>query len=323
MWDFSSKNYSDFSIEPRINLNLGINKHHSLHAGYMYTKQYTHLLLAAGTIMLNEVWVPASNKTPASKVEQYTAGFSSNYTGFQTQVDVFFKNMANLATYREGYTAFEGDKNWQSKVESNGFGKAKGLELYIKKSTGKATGFAAYTLSKATREYPNINLGREFLFNYDRTHSFSIFANYKIRENVDLNFTWIYQTGLPYTPAIGKVYSPTVEGDETVYYEKLIYGEKNSQRMRNYHRLDVSINYTKTNKHNRNTIWGFSVYNLYNRQNPYYYYFNTNKSGEIIIPATGSEALPLKLYQMSFFPVLPSVYYKVFFEKNDKVINNR
>ena len=154
-----------------------------------------------------------------------------------------------------------------------------------------------------------------FLFDYDRTHSFSIFTHYKISDNVDLNLTWIYQTGLPYTPAIGKAYSPSVEGSQTVYYEKLIYGERNSERMRTYHRLDVGINYTKTTRHNRKAIWSFSIYNLYNRQNPYYYYYNTNNSGEIILPETGSETLPLKLYQMSFFPIIPSVSYKVFFEK--------
>jgi hypothetical protein len=321
---FYSNDYTDYSIEPRINMNLGINKQHSLNAGYMNTKQYTHLLLATGAIMLNEVWFPASKGIPASTVEQYTVGYNGDYRGFQMQVELFYKDMADLAIYKDGYTAFEGDKNWQSKVEPNGLGTAKGVELYIKKTTGKITGFAAYSISKAIRQYPNINLGKEFLFDYDRTHTFSIFAHYKITENVDLNLTWIYQTGLPYTPAIGKAYSPSVEGDGTVYYEKLIYGERNSERMSDYHRLDVGINYTKITRRNRKSIWSFSVYNLYNRQNPYYYYFNTNNTSEIIIPEAGSETLPLKLYQMSFFPIIPSISYKVFFENdNNKTQKNR
>ncbi len=315
---FYSNDYSDYSIEPRINLNLGINKRHSLNAGYMNTRQYTHLLLATGGIMLNEVWFPAGKDIPASTVEQYTVGYNGDYNYFQVQVELFYKDMADLAMYKDGYTAFEGDKNWQSKVQSKGIGSAKGIEFFIKKTTGKITGFASYSLSKATRQYPNINFGKEFLFDYDRTHVFSIFTHYQIRENIDLNLTWVYQTGLPYTPAIGKAFSPSVEGDQTVYREKLIYGERNSDRIRDYHRLDIGINYTKTTKHNRKAIWSFSVYNLYNRQNPYYYYYNTNNTGEIIMPEAGSEILPLKLYQMSFFPIIPSVSYKLFFENDNK-----
>lgn len=314
---FFSSDYSDYSIEPRININLGVSKQHSLNAGYMYTKQYTHLLLASGAIMLNEVWIPASIEIPASTAKQYTFGYDGDYKGYQMQLGLFYKDMANLATYKEGYTAFEGDKNWQSKVEPNGLGRAKGIELYIKKTTGKVSGFTAYTLSKAVRQYPNINLGNVFLFDYDRTHSFSIYAHYKISENVDFNLTWIYQTGLPYTPAIGKAYTPTVEENQIVYYEKLIYGDRNSKRMRDYHRLDLGVNFTKTTKRNRKAIWSFSVYNLYNRQNPFYYYYNTNNTSEIIMPEISSATLPLKLYQMSYFPIIPSVSYKVFFDKED------
>lgn len=313
---FYSDNYTDYSLEPRMNLNLAINNHNSFNAGYMKTKQYTHLLFSSNSIMRNEVWVPASDEIRPSTVIQYNFGYNTDYNKFSLQVDLFYKEMSNLAMYKEGYKAFEGDDNWQSKVETNGIGKARGLEFYLKKKIGNLTGFTAYTLSKTIRQYPTINSGEEFLFDYDRTHAFSIYVNYKINEKLDFNLSWIYQTGLPYTPAISKNYTAAIIDGEKVYYEKLVYGDRNSERMKDYHRLDIGINYTTTNRKNRKAIWSFSVYNLYNRQNPYYYYYNTNNTSEIYIP-DGNEVLPLKLYQMSLFPIIPSISYKVFFEKGD------
>jgi len=315
---FHKESYMDYSIEPRFNINLGLNNIHSIHGGYMNTKQYTHLLLTSGSIMLKELWIPADSSTPASTVEQFTGGYTAGYDGFQVNAGFFYKNMYNLATYKEGYSTFEGDDDWKSKIETKGIGKSKGLELQLTKTKGKITGFIAYTISKTTREFPNINFGKEYLFDYDRTHSLSIYAHYRISKKIDINLSWIYQTGIPYTPAIGKIYSPSTEADNVVYTERLLYAERNSSRMKDYHRLDFGLNYNITTKGNRSAIWSFSVYNLYNRQNPYFYYYNTNNTGEILVPEPGNEILPLKLYQVSFFPIIPTVSYKLFFEKVNK-----
>jgi hypothetical protein len=46
--------------------------------------------------------------------------------------------------------------------------------------------------------------------------------------------------------------------------------------------------------------WNFSVYNLYNRMNPYFIYFGTE--GQI-----QNGVFQVKAYQVSLFPVLPSI----------------
>ena len=130
-----------------------------------------------------------------------------------------------------------------------------------------------------------------------------------------MSVVWTYQTGLPYTPAIGRQYSPWFDAgiEEDYNYETLIYGERNSARMRPYHRMDVSAQYHKKTKRRQNdAIWTFSIYNIYNRRNPYYYYYNSNNS-DLFLNQEEFGAPPLKLYQMSFFPIIPSVSYKVFF----------
>jgi hypothetical protein len=120
---------------------------------------------------------------------------------------------------------------------------------------------------------------------------------------------WVYQTGLPFTPVIGRQYIPSEYGG---FVEALIYGERNSVRMKDYHRLDLGLACEKINQHGRKVIWNFSVYNAYNQMNPNAYYYGNNSTYDDRVNGTFK---PLKLYQMSFFPLIPTVSYKMFFDK--------
>jgi hypothetical protein len=323
------KDYYKPSLEPRMNLSLDINSQHSLNLSYMRISQYSHLIFTTGSIMNNEVWIPANKQIPRANSDQFTLGWNGSFKEnmFTTEMNLYYKTMRNLSTYKEGYTSLKGDDNWLSKVETNGKGRAIGAEFLIRKNTGKWTGFASYSISNATRQYPNINNGKEYLFDYNRLNTVSLNASYKFNEKLSFSLTWIYQSGLPYTPPIGHQYVPSPEPDyegNYFYYDALIYGERNSARMRDYHRLDLGVSYSKMNHKNRKVVWNFSVYNAYNRHNPYYYYFNTNSSGEINIPEYGDVGFkPVSLYQFSLFPIIPSVSYKVFFDGNSAKKNKQ
>ena len=86
---------------------------------------------------------------------------------------------------------------------------------------------------------------------------------------------------------------------EAVAYSYNNYGQKNGYRMGAYHRLDLGIQFHKTKKWGERT-WAISVYNAYNRMNPYYYYSSSeirnNKTYRV-------------LKQVSLFPVIPSISY--------------
>ena len=323
--NYIAKDYAGFSFEPRLNVTAGITPNHSLNASFMKVTQFSHLIFTAGDIMNNEVWIPAGKKIAPAGSEQYTIGWKGDYMKgkFSSEVNVYYKNMYNLSTFREGYTSLAGDNSWISKVESEGKGKSGGIEFMVKKNTGKWSGFAGYAFSRATRQYPNINKGQEYIFDYDRPHSFTLNLDHNITNNLNLNLAWIYQTGLPYTAAIGRQYLPPLEENwdgNKYYYEALVYGERNAGRMRDYHRLDIGLNWsTLTRKRGNRAEWNFSIYNAYNRHNPVYYYYNNNNSEEIFNPETAGEFKPLSLYQRSLFPVIPSISYKVFFSHNNSV----
>jgi hypothetical protein len=183
---------------------------------------------------------------------------------------------------------------WEDKVEKDGLGISYGLELLFQKKLGKTTGWIGYTLSKTTRQFENINMGKPYAYRYDRRHDLSIVFNHKLKENVDLSATWVFGTGNAFTMAVGKY---NIDDHTEIH----IYEGKNTFRMRSYHRLDVGVNFHKQKKRGERT-WSLSVYNLYNRENPYYYFFDTkgNYSG-------GTNVRVVK--QRSLFPFIPSVSY--------------
>lgn len=313
--NYKNGSYSINSMEPRLSLNLNITPKHQLNFSGQRVTQFAHLLFTSGSIMNNEIWVPANEQLPASSSVQLSAGWRGSFANemFESELNIYHKTLSDLASYKEGYSNLLGDGGWHSKIEKGGEGKSSGLELMFKKNKGLWTGFAAYTLSHTTRKFDGINRGQEYVFEYDRPHAFSINMNRKLNEKWNINLLWVYQTGLPYTPVIGRQYVQRSPGQVN---EALIYGERNSARMRDYHRLDVGATYQKTTKMGRKAEWTFSVYNLYNRMNPNSYFYSSTEENRMFNQS--DEYKPIKLYQMSFFPIIPSVSYRIYFEKNQE-----
>jgi hypothetical protein len=313
MVHYASGNYQDFSFEPRLDATFHFLGTQSLNASWMKGSQYTHMITSAGDFLNNEVWVPTRACMDPSRVTQYTVGWNGRFMDnmFTAEMDLYAKKMDDLVAFREGYSNLKGDTRWDTKLMRGGQGRSKGAELFVSKDKGTYTGFISYAWTHTTRQFDEVNNGREYRFEYDRPHTLSVDIHRNISEKFVLNALWVFQSGLPYTPAIGRQLMPDTDGQVTTYDEEvLIYGEKNSARMRPYHRLDLSLSFnTKTIKGRKET-WTFSIYNLYNRRNPYFYYYNTKPELYFYRPERFGF---LKLYQFSFLPIVPSVSYKVEF----------
>ena len=108
-----------------------------------------------------------------------------------------------------------------------------GMEFLIRKNQGKFTGWISYTLSKAERKVPEINDGKVYPSIYDKPNNLAIVASYDITKRLNFAATWVYTTGAPVTFPSGKY-----------IFENMavpIYTERNSYRMPDYHRLDISL----------------------------------------------------------------------------------
>lgn len=311
------RNY--FFPEPRLSTAFRFKKDLAVKASYSEMNQFIHLLSNSGVNLPTDLWVPATDKVEPQHSRQLAAGIVKDFLNqaFSVSTEVYYKRMNNVIGYKEGATFMQlndasssSEISWEDNVTS-GDAWSYGAEFLLQKKTGKLTGWIGYTLSKTEMQLDSVNFGRKFYARYDRRHDISLVAVYEISERITLSGTWVYGSGaavtLPFseyeiTPhnQVKDPFRPQM-GSHPV--SVLNYGERNNFRMGSYHRMDAGIQFRKQKKRYER-IWEISVYNLYNRRNPFFYY-----SAE----KTDDNKTYGVLKQISLFPVLPSFTYSIKF----------
>lgn len=291
------------SIQPRLSVNYKVAEYFSLKSSYSRMTQFMHMLSNSDGGLPTDIWVPATRKAIPENASQYVLGMAwyplkSNM--IEVTAEGFYKTMTNLIDYSDGGSIIGGGSlNWESVIETNGTGKAYGLELMVQKTEGNTTGWISYTLSRNTRQFENINSGNPYAYKYDRTHDFSIVATHRFDEKFTMSATWVYSTGNPVTLATTQ-YELNNMGECDIFTGSprlqhiYVYGKRNNYRLRDYHRLDLSFNFTRPRKKGTE-VFSIELYNVYDRMNTFaLFYEKDRKTGEI------------KLYSLTLFPFLPS-----------------
>jgi hypothetical protein len=284
-----------FNVEPRLSMRFQINDISSVKASYTQNYQYIHMASLSSVTMPTDLWVPSSDVVLPQFGTQYSIGYFRNLFGnlFESSAELYYKKLDHQIEYKPNSDI--GD-NIGDNADNNftfGEGESYGLELFIKKNYGKTTGWIGYTLSKTTRQFENINNGEEFSAKYDRRHDLSLIVSHELNKRWSLSAVFVFATGNSFTPTEGWYLM-----DNATFITE--YGDYNSFRMKDYHRLDFSATYQLKKRKNFNSSLNFSVYNIYNRHNPYFIYFEYD--GEI---TTGAFTTYAK--QVTVFPILPSI----------------
>ncbi len=312
--NFFVEGKSYYSFQPRVSFRYLLNKKSSVKVSYANMTQFLHLLSNSSVGLPTDLWVPVTKQIKPQISDQVALGYAiTPVKGYQVSLEGYYKWMQNLIEYKDG-ASFQGSaEDWQEKVEV-GKGWSYGAEVLLEKTKGKFTGWIGYTLSWSNREFKNVNFGKPFPHTFDRRHDIGIAFTYKPNDRVDYGFVYVYGTGsattLPIARYNGASVTPTAVvpqnefGDETSSGIDYI-NSRNGFRMPSYHRLDVGVNLHKKIK-KRERTWSFGIYNLYNRKNPFFVFFDTK-----IDATTNSEKSVLK--QVSLFPIIPSISYAVKF----------
>ena len=283
-----------FGLEPRASANFKVNETTSLKAGITFTNQYLHLVSNSTSTLPTDVWVPSSELVKPQQGLQYAAGWFKNFKNnmYETSIELYYKDLSNQIDYRENYVNNVADDVEQQFVF--GEGRSYGAEFFIKKTKGKLSGWIGYTLSKTDRIFEEINDGEAYPATYDRRHDISVVANYEINKKWNIGSVFVYGTGNAFTPLRSLYF---IENNLNVSY-----GARNSARIQAYHRMDLSATWTpKPDSEKRfKSSWTFSVYNTYNRQNPFFITYDV--SADTNTGVAQAEAL-----KVSIFPVIPSV----------------
>ncbi len=293
----SIKTYT--GIEPRINFRYKIDNTSSVKASFAVANQYLHLVSNSASTLPTDVWVPSSVLVEPQRGTQYSLGYFKNFKkdAYETSVEIFYRDMKNQLDYGESYVPEFGEELERSFVV--GRGRAYGLELFLKKAQGDFNGWIGYTYSRTERIFDDenedfqINGGEWYPARYDRTHDVSVALNYSPSDKWTFGGVFVYGTG----NAITLVEQIAIWEDKV----GIIYGDRNSRRIKPYHRIDLSATYTPKPNKTKGLIssFNFSIYNVYNRRNVYFTYFDTNIDEAGTISNTA--------YEVSIFPIIPSI----------------
>ena len=311
LYSVKHKTYHD--LQPRTSLRVLINDNISAKVAYSYMSQYIHLLSNSSLSMPSDLWVPATQRIKPMKSHQIAAGvFYNLLKQADISVEGYYKTMNNVLEFKEGASFLGSASSWEDKVYQ-GRGWSYGVEFLLQRSVGKLTGWIGYTWSRTERRFDKpgqiINEGKTFFAKYDRRHDLSITVSYAITKNIDISSTFVFGTGycgtlplhvyqasLPrreiYDPLLQSPFLPDGWDNRSLDYIPT----RNNYRLPNYHRLDIGANFHKKLKKFGSQTWNVSIYNVYNRLNPFLVY-------------TGYENNKNVLKQMSLFPIMPSVSY--------------
>ncbi|MBK7123788.1 MAG: TonB-dependent receptor [Chitinophagaceae bacterium] len=287
-------------LEPRLTMRYALDDETSVKASVTRNLQYIHLVSNAGTTLPTDIWVPSTYKVKPQISWLYAAGLFKNFKDnmYETSVELYYKQMQNQIEYKEGYTPTGLDDTENSFTFGKGW--SYGAEFFINKTKGRLTGWMGYTLSWTWRKFAALNFGDKYPAKYDRRNDMSIVAMYELNKKWKLSAAFVFGTGnaatLPQRFYI-------VGGILTQEYSRI-----NEYRLPAYHRFDFAATLTpkKNIKRKWKSEWVFSVYNAYNRRNPYFIYFDQSGS-----PFNGT--LEIQAKQVSLFPVIPAITWNVKF----------
>jgi hypothetical protein len=154
-----------------------------------------------------------------------------------------------------------------------------------------------YTLSWTYQKFNQLNNGDPFPAKYDRRHDISVVGSYKFNKKWTTSAVFVYGSGNAITLPTAYYF---INGELQEVFSKV-----NAYREPAYHRLDVSATYTPQHAKPRKWegSWTFSIYNVYDRHNPYFLYVDNEGK------ATSTSAIKVTVYEVYILPILPSVTY--------------
>ena len=283
-------------FEPRISGRVMLTDASSIKASYSRTQQFLLLVSNTNSVTPLDVWEPAGPFVKPQIADQFAVGYSSTTSNYELSVEAFYKKASNVADFIDGADVVLNTKIETSLVQGNG--RAYGLELFARRSTGTLTGWISYTLGRSEQRFPvpvgsgaagsvgGINGGRYYPTPFDKTHNLSVVGIRPLGKHWTLGSTFSLASGLPTTFPVSRYYVDGIQVTE--------YGARNSSRLPLYHRLDLSA----TRNYRRSELQ-FGVLNVYNHFNAQALRFRQQIKNPLIAEAV----------QTSIFGIVPSVTY--------------
>lgn len=288
-----------YNLEPRIAFSYQVSDLASIKASFNRSAQYVHLLSNTTAVTPVDVWMPSGDYIKPQLGNQFALGYFKMFDNktYELETEAYYKTVDNRVDYIDGSNLV--GNNYIENELLSGKMRSYGIEVLVRKNTGKLTGWISYTLSKSEQKTdgsdvggPGINYGEWYAAGHDRRHDISITGIYKLNKKWSLSTNIVIQSGRPVTYPNGQY---NYEGLSVASY-----AQRNANNLPIYHRIDIGAIYTPNKKTNKKWKgeWNFGIYNIYNQKNASTITFGQNAySGK-------NEAT-----RTAIFGIIPSVAY--------------
>ncbi|UOG75328.1 TonB-dependent receptor [Hymenobacter tibetensis] len=266
--------------EYRVSARYSVSDNSSVKASYNRTRQYIHQLSNTASVSPADIWKLSDSNIRPQVGDQVSVGYYRNFKSntIEASVETYYKWLDDFVDYKSGATLILNDHIETDIV--NAQGKAYGVEMMVKKLTGKINGWVSYTYSRSLVQVNSgttsdrINGGRYYPSNFDKPHDVTLIGNYRFSRRFSSSLNFTYSTGRPITLPLAKYY---VANSLRVYYS-----DRNAYRVPDYYRADFALNIEGSHKVKKlaHSSWTVGVYNLTGRRNPYSVYFKS-ENGQI------------------------------------------
>lgn len=290
--------YSNVGFEPRLQVQYRISTEFSFKASCMRTTQNMHMVSMLSAALPADIWLPASSFNPRIYGWISSLGFFKDFENhtYTSSLSVYYKTMQNIIEFKDGFITLYASSYNQKITHGNGF--AFGTELSVKKTKGNLQGAISYNFSRSLRTFSELNQGYMYPASHDKPHDVNIQLQYTVSQSLRFNALWVYSSGKVYSEPVSKYFI-----GKNVISE---YGAVNSSRMPAYHRLDVGAQYVIAKTSSYELVTQLSIFNVYNRKNTYYIYYETKGNTEEF-------SLQFIKNYVGLFPILPSLSVQMFF----------
>jgi hypothetical protein len=262
-FDFFSYN-DNLNISPRASLSYNINSKTvlSLSAGIFHQNIPNNILAQSNDFK--------SLNTP--KAIHYTFSFSRQiWEATRLSVEVYYKDYYNFPMNPTQPTLFLFDQVqvyglfWsQQALEDNGRAISKGIEIILQKKLAKDF-YGMISGSISNTRYKDY-YGEWYNRIYDNQFNFNVEGGYILGNDWEFKVRWVYAGGAPYTPF-------DTEASQSAGVGIWDLNKTNSERLPDYHSLNLRVD-KRFYFDNSSLLLYLSVWNVYNRENIAFYYWN-------------------------------------------------
>ena len=265
--------FNKFLLEPRLQFNYGFTENLHLELLGEFKSQNCHQVIDLQKDYFGiekRRWILANNTTiPIQRSKQVSINLSYTKDNWLVSIENFYKKVSGINSMSQGF------QNQLEFVKINGDYKVLGVEMLVQKKINRFLTWLSYSYNDNNYYFPNL---KQALFsnNFELDHIVSWAGIYET-ENLKIAFGSKWHSGRPETSPATTALNYTNPSNPTIDYNA-----PNSKHLDHFFQVNFSTTYKWENPKGIQYKLGFSILNLFNRNNEINEFYRINTASNSI-----------------------------------------